>query len=91
MRLDPALLLAAALLAVPAAASAATDPPTGHWRAETIAGKPVAKDVKSEIEIAADGKIAGTGGCNRLMSQAKISGKSIRLRAARRHHDDVPG
>ena len=77
MRLNPALLLAAALLAIPAAASAATEPPPGQWRAATIAGKPVAKDVKSEIEIAADGKIAGTGGCNRLMGQAKISGKSI--------------
>lgn len=78
MRSMKPLALAAAFAVVAAAgtASAATGP-QGHWQAETIQGKRVAAKPASVLDLAEDGKVAGTGGCNRIIGKAKIEGAKI--------------
>lgn len=67
------VLLATAVATVAFAASS----PVGHWKAEAIDGKPVTAKIRSELDIGKDGRVAGTGGCNRMMGQAKIDGDKI--------------
>ena len=78
IRIASAGLAGAVLLSLATGAMAAAGI-DGRWRAETIAAKPVAKNIASEIEIAADGKVAGTGGCNRLVSQVMIKGSALKF------------
>lgn len=47
------------------------------WRAVSIEGRSVLDNVRSEITIAADGKLSGRGGCNRLFSTSRIAGSSL--------------
>lgn len=68
------LLLLAATLS-PAAAAAPT--PVGHWRAVEISGTPTAAEVETTLEIAADGKVSGNGGCNRYGGTATLGDGTI--------------
>ena len=67
------LSLIAALL-VPAGAAVAASPtsPAGRWLAEDIRGGGVIDRLQSVLEIAGDGRISGTGGCNRIMGKARM-------------------
>jgi putative lipoprotein len=51
--------------------------PTGKWLAESIRGHGVIDDLQSAIEIAADGKVTGSGGCNRISGRAEVQGERI--------------
>lgn len=61
----------------PAATMAETASPDGRWLAEDIRGGGVIDNLQTVLEIAGDGKISGTGGCNRMAGQATISGDNI--------------
>jgi heat shock protein HslJ len=67
----PALLLTA-IPAMPQAAS-----PAGRWLAEDILGGGVIDRLQSTVEIAADGRASGSGGCNRIGGKAVIKGSNI--------------
>jgi putative lipoprotein len=47
---------------------------TGRWRAESIRNHGLPVDFQAVLEIASDGKVTGTGGCNRISSRATIEG-----------------
>ena len=47
------------------------------WLAEDIKGGGVIDNAQSKIEIAAGGKVAGSGGCNRLFGAATIAGETL--------------
>jgi len=51
--------------------------PVGRWLAEDIGGRGVLDRAQSTLEIAADGGVAGSGGCNRFFGQAKFDGVMI--------------
>lgn len=51
--------------------------PAGRWLAEDIQGGGVIDRLQSTIEIAADGRASGSGGCNRIGGKAVINGSSI--------------
>lgn len=59
----------------PASADAAS--PEGHWLAEDIDGKGVIDNLQTVLDLAADGSVSGTGGCNRIGGQATIDGDKI--------------
>ena len=56
--------------------SAASNP-SGKWLAESIHGHGVIANLQTVIDIAADGKVTGSGGCNRIAGKAEISGERI--------------
>lgn len=58
-------------------ASTAAISPHGRWRAETIRNRGVMGKPESVLEIAEDGKVSGTAGCNRIMGQMTVSGAHI--------------
>ena len=78
IRIASAGLAGAVLLSLATAALAAAGS-AGRRRAGTMAATPGAPNITSEIEIAGDGKVAGTGGCNRLVSQATIKGSALKF------------
>ena len=47
------------------------------WLAEDIKGGGVIDNAQSKIEIAAGGKVTGSGGCNRLFGMATIAGDAL--------------
>ena len=49
----------------------------GDWVVQSIGGASVAGDGRGRIAIAADGRVTGSGGCNRLMGRTDINGESI--------------
>jgi len=49
------------------------------WVAEDINGKGVIDNAQSTLSVTADGKVAGSGGCNRYFAQAEVSGDKIRI------------
>lgn len=51
--------------------------PAGRWLAEDIRGGGVIDRLQLVIEIAADGAVSGSGGCNRIAGRADIAGPSI--------------
>ncbi len=51
--------------------------PTGKWLAELIHGHGIIDNVQPAIEIAGDGRVTGSGGCNRLSGRAFIEGERI--------------
>lgn len=51
--------------------------PTGRWLAEDIAGAGVIDRLQTVLEIAADGTVSGSGGCNSLHGTAEIAGQEI--------------
>lgn len=72
-------LLAALLVPAGAAVAASPTSPAGRWLAEDIRGGGVIDRLQSVLEIAGDGRISGTGGCNRIMGKARIAGATITL------------
>jgi putative lipoprotein len=53
--------------------------PVGNWLAEDIGGRGVLDNAQSVLELAGDGAVSGSGGCNRMISKAAIDGASIRF------------
>lgn len=51
--------------------------PHGKWLAESIRGHGVIDNLQSVIEIAGDGKVTGSGGCNRISGRAEIQSERI--------------
>lgn len=51
--------------------------PIGRWLAEDIGGGGVIDRVQTTLELAEDGRVSGSGGCNRIGGQAKIESDSI--------------
>jgi putative lipoprotein len=47
------------------------------WLAEDIGGGGVVDNVASTLRIDSDGKLSGSGGCNRLMGSAKVEGDTV--------------
>lgn len=68
------------LLLVSSVTLAVDDAPslTGRtWLVEDIAGKGVIDSLQTTLEIDADGKVSGNGGCNRYFGSAKVDGTRI--------------
>ncbi len=53
--------------------------PQGRWLAEDIAGKGVLDRIETVLELAADGAVTGSGGCNRISGNATVEGADIRF------------
>lgn len=51
--------------------------PIGRWLAEDIRGGGVIDNLQTVLEIAEDGKVSGSGGCNRMSAVATVSGEDI--------------
>lgn len=49
----------------------------GRWLAEDINGGGVIDRLQSVLEIGADGRVSGTGGCNRIGGSATVTGPAI--------------
>jgi len=60
-----------------AATDAAALPLAGAWLAEDIGGGGVIDYLQTTLEIGADGKVSGNGGCNRFSGSATIVGDKI--------------
>ena len=85
-RLRPAPVLLAVGLLVSACATAGPGPsalPAGlvgtSWRAQTIAGTPVAGGTESTLSFLPDGQVAGSGGCNRYAGHVDAKDGRLRL------------
>ena len=52
---------------------------SGEWLAEDIRGGGVIDNSRSSIAIAVNGAVSGSGGCNRLMGQAKVDGTAVTI------------
>lgn len=61
-------------LPLPARADAALQ---GRWLAEDIGGGGVVDRVQTALEIGADGRVSGSGGCNRIFGTVRIDGQAI--------------
>ena len=60
------------------AISAASDGwPDGRWLAEDINGAGVIDNLQTVLELAPDGQVSGTGGCNRFGGKASIDGLAL--------------
>lgn len=53
--------------------------PMGSWRLEDIKGGGVIDGAPAQLDLTADGQSTGSGGCNRFMGQATLSGKQLRF------------
>ncbi|MBN9082182.1 MAG: hypothetical protein BGP04_08385 [Rhizobiales bacterium 62-17] len=51
--------------------------PNGRWLAEDIGGGGVIDRLQTVLDIAPDGAVSGSGGCNRMAGRATISGDRI--------------
>lgn len=69
------LLLA---LAVPAAA-AAEGLAGSEWRPLTLAGAPFPEGVEATVQFGADGRLTGSGGCNRFTGSYAIEGETLTI------------
>ena len=49
----------------------------GEWVVESVGGVTTGGDRRARIAFAADGRVTGSGGCNRLMGRADINGEAI--------------
>ncbi len=54
---------------------------SGAWIVEDIAGGGAAKEQRARLELADDGAVIGTGGCNRMVGKAAVAGDTIRFGA----------
>ncbi len=59
----------------PAAASS----PVGSWRLASLGGRDVPGSIATTLEIAADGKVSGRGGCNGFGGNVTLQGRTIRF------------
>jgi putative lipoprotein len=55
-------------------ASAVSPAAAGRWRAEAIRNRGVPADFQAVLEIAPDGVVSGSGGCNRISGKATTEG-----------------
>lgn len=71
-----AILAFSALCAIPlqARADAALH---GRWLAESIGGGGVIDRIQTVLEIAPDGRVSGSGGCNRIFGAVRIDGQAL--------------
>lgn len=71
--------LAVAALALPDMSLAGGFPKAliGRWHAESIRRRGVAKEAHAVIVIAADGRVTGSGGCNRISGGMTVNGAYI--------------
>ncbi len=53
---------------------------TGRWRAEAIRNRHVPSDFEAVLEIAADGGVRGSGGCNRISGRVTVDGAYMKFR-----------
>jgi putative lipoprotein len=53
--------------------------PVGSWRLASLGGKYVPASITTSLEIAADGKVSGRGGCNGFGGNAMLKGRTIRF------------
>lgn len=51
--------------------------PAGSWRVLTIQGQDVTGNPQATLEIAGDGSVSGTGGCNRIAGTVIVTGDRI--------------
>jgi putative lipoprotein len=51
--------------------------PEGRWLAEDITGAGVIDNVQTILEIGADGRATGSGGCNRYTGAVMLNGAAI--------------
>lgn len=58
-------------------ASNEVDGPNGRWLAVTIRNRGVIPDLQTVIEIARDGRVTGSGGCNRISGKVTLTGSRI--------------
>jgi putative lipoprotein len=49
------------------------------WLAEDIEGRGVIDNAQSTFSVAPDGKVTGSGGCNRFFAQAEVNGDKIKI------------
>lgn len=69
------LALAPLALAGRSAQAAGSGPfPAGKWLAEDIRGGGVIDYAQTVLEIAGDGRVSGSGGCNRIGGSATVKG-----------------
>lgn len=73
------VLAAAAALAACSAAGGGASTPQGRWTAQAIGGRAVDDPARTTLEIGADGRAFGMGGCNRYSGAARISDAAIAL------------
>jgi putative lipoprotein len=73
----PIFATLALMLQAVAAIAAPQASPAGRWLAEDVRGGGVIDRLQSVLEIAGDGRTSGSGGCNRLMGKARITGAAI--------------
>ncbi|WP_165816108.1 META domain-containing protein [Kumtagia ephedrae] len=72
-----ALLAVTLTMGAPAMADSPPAGPYGAWAVEEIGGQPVAAGSRVTIDLGADGRATGTGGCNRFSGSAKIDDGAI--------------
>jgi putative lipoprotein len=48
-----------------------------EWVVESVGGASGGGERRAHIAFATDGKVTGSGGCNRLMGRAQISGEAV--------------
>jgi heat shock protein HslJ len=72
-----ALLAVALTMGAPVMADSPPQGPYGTWRVEEIGGRPVAAGTRVALDLGADGRATGTGGCNRFSGSAKIDDGTI--------------
>lgn len=53
--------------------------PRGKWLAESIRRRGVIDNLQTVLDIGRDGRVSGSGGCNRISGKAEISGSRIRF------------
>ncbi|MDK9696597.1 MAG: META domain-containing protein [Siculibacillus sp.] len=75
--LTRATMAVALLLALTGAVSAAS--PAGRWIATEIGGQPVARGVETTLDLDVEGRVSGSGGCNRYGGTASVEEAAIRF------------
>lgn len=56
---------------------APAEAPTGSWILDEMRGEAPIQDAPASFDIAEDGTVSGTGGCNRMMGRAEIDGSTV--------------
>ncbi len=51
----------------------------GNWRLLSLGGSEVPASITTTLELTADGKVSGRGGCNRFAGSATVRGTTIRF------------
>jgi heat shock protein HslJ len=74
-------ILAAGLLVATGAwgVAAAGDPLVGKWRIERVRGAAGVNAAKTAFEVAADGQVSSTVGCNRIVGKPSLAGGRLRF------------